>query len=117
MFVPQMLNYELTGGVSFKKGCYPGQEVVARTQHLGKVKRRMYRASVPVSAIQPGTALYAPETGAQSCGNIVFASAAETGNAECLAVVQTTCRETGEVHLGAPDGPKLDFLPLPYTVE
>ncbi|MCV4593863.1 tRNA-modifying protein YgfZ, partial [Escherichia coli] len=44
-FVPQMVNFELTGGVSFKKGCYPGQEIVARTQYLGKLKRRMYRAS------------------------------------------------------------------------
>jgi folate-binding protein YgfZ len=49
-FVPQMANMDLIGAVSFKKGCYPGQEIVARTQYLGKVKRRLFKASLAVSA-------------------------------------------------------------------
>jgi folate-binding protein YgfZ len=49
-FVPQMANMELIGAVSFKKGCYPGQEIVARTQYLGKLKRRLFKASLAVSA-------------------------------------------------------------------
>lgn len=113
MFIPQMINYEAVGGVSFKKGCYPGQEIVARTQYLGKIKRRMYRAAVPAAAA-PGMDLYAPETGEQSCGNVVTASATD-GGSECLVVLQASTHETGEVHLGSPSGPLLKFLPLPYA--
>jgi folate-binding protein YgfZ len=116
-FVPQMVNLETptVGGVSFTKGCYPGQEIVARTQYLGKVKRRMFRARVEGQPA-PGTHVYAPETGDQHCGAIVTVAPAPGGGNECLVVAQLSCVETGELHVGSPDGPRLDFLPLPYEV-
>ena len=116
-FVPQMANFELpgVGGVSFTKGCYPGQEVVARTQYLGKIKRRMYRVHAGDPAA-PGTHVYAPDTGDQHCGHIALAAPAPGGGYDCLAVVQESCADAGTVHVGAPAGPRLDFLALPYTV-
>ena len=88
-FVAQMLNYELIGGVSFHKGCYPGQEIVARTQYLGKLKKRMYRVQIagdtpPVA----GTDLFTPEFGEQSAGKIVNAAPSPGGGFEALAVMQ-----------------------------
>jgi hypothetical protein len=116
-FVPQMTNLEApaVGGVSFTKGCYPGQEIVARAQYLGKVKRRMYRAKL-AAAEMPGTHIYAPETGDQHCGGIVSAAPSPGGGYECLVVVQESCVDAGDVHVGSPTGPRLDFLPLPYSV-
>ncbi len=117
-FVPQMVNFELIGGVSFNKGCYPGQEIVARTQYLGKIKRRMYRARIEGTGTLPlsGAPLFAPETGEQACGAIVLAAPSPLGGYEALAVVQSTCRDAGEVHLDNPVGPRLIFLPLPYEL-
>jgi folate-binding protein YgfZ len=102
-FVPQMLNMELAavGGVSFSKGCYPGQEIVARTQYLGKVKRRTFRARL-AGAATPGTHVYAPETGDQHCGAIVRLAPSPAGGFECLVCVQIGAVEAGEVHVGAP---------------
>ncbi|MBI4986278.1 MAG: folate-binding protein YgfZ [Rhodocyclales bacterium] len=116
-FVPQMANFEVpaVGGVSFTKGCYPGQEIVARAQYLGKVKRRMYRARLE-APVAPGTHVYAPETGDQHCGGVVSVAPAPEGRHECLVVVQSSCAEAGDVRLGAPGGPRLDLLSLPYTV-
>ena len=116
-FVPQMINYELIGGVSFNKGCYPGQEIVARTHYLGKLKKRMYRvhgdtADLPAA----GADLYAPEFGEQSAGKVVMAAPAPETGWDALVVLQTTTAEAGVVHLGAPDGPQLGFLPLPYAL-
>ncbi len=115
-FVPQMVNFELIGGVNFKKGCYPGQEIVARTQYLGKIKRRMYRARIENGAPAAGADLFAPETAEQSCGQIVNVAPAPQGGHEVLAVIQSGCAEAGEIHLGAPNGPRLVLQPLPYTV-
>lgn len=112
-FIPQMVNFEAVGGVSFKKGCYPGQEIVARTQYLGKIKRRMYRVAVD-ALTTAGADLYAPETGEQSCGNVVLAAQTGTNRSEALVVLQASTVEAGLVHLGSPTGPKLEFLPLPY---
>ena len=116
-FVPQMLNMELpaVAGVSFSKGCYPGQEIVARTQDLGKVKRRTYRAQLG-SAVAAGTHVYAPETGEQHCGAIVSVAPSPAGGFECLVCVQIGAVEAGEVHVGAPTGQRLEFLPLPYEI-
>jgi folate-binding protein YgfZ len=117
-FVPQMVNYEVAavGGVSFQKGCYPGQEIVARTQYLGKVKRRMYRAKLAESAA-PGTDVFTPEAGDQHCGAIVLSTPAPEGGHECLLVVQSSGAEAGQVHVGAPGGQRATLLSLPYTVE
>ena len=116
-FVPQMLNRELpaVAGVSFSKGCYPGQEIVARTQYLGKIKRRTYRAGLS-GAVAAGAPVYAPETGDQQCGAVVSAAPSPAGGFECLVCVQSTAADAGEVHVGAPDGERLAFLPLPYPL-
>jgi folate-binding protein YgfZ len=116
-FVAQMLNYEVIGGVNFHKGCYPGQEIVARTQYLGKLKKRMYRVALPAaSAAVAGADLYSASFGEQSAGKLVNVAAAGDGSVEALAVMQTSCAETGEVRLGTPDGPLLRFLELPYAL-
>ncbi len=117
-FVPQMLNMELpaVAGVSFSKGCYPGQEIVARTQYLGKVKRRTFRARL-AAAVAPGTHVYAPETGEQHCGTVVSVAPSPAGGFECLVCVQIGAVEAGEVHVGALAGERLEFLPLPYTLQ
>ncbi len=77
-FVPQMANLELIGGVNFKKGCYPGQEIVARMQYLGKLKRRMYLAHV-ANNVQAGDELFSAEMEGQSCGMVVNAAPAPGG--------------------------------------
>jgi len=116
-FVAQMLNYELIGGVSFNKGCYPGQEIVARTQYLGKLKKRMYRVRMADEGKPiPGQDLYSPDLGEQSAGKLVNVVPAAESGFEALAVLQMSSAEGGEVHLGAPDGPRLEFLPLPYAL-
>ncbi len=116
-FVPQMLNMELpaVAGVSFSKGCYPGQEIVARTQYLGKVKRRTYRARL-AKAVLAGAHVFAPETGEQHCGAVVSVAPSPAGGFECLVCVQIGAVEAGEVHVGALDGERLEFLTLPYEI-
>jgi hypothetical protein len=117
-FVPQMANLQLVEGVSFTKGCYTGQEVVARMQYLGKLKRRMYLARIAAADVPPpGTDLYAPgsESG-QGTGKVVDARRAPAGDIEALVVVETGSAETGDVRLGGPDGPPLTFSPLPYPL-
>jgi len=113
--VPQMANLELIGGVSFDKGCYTGQEIVARSQYLGKLKRRMFPANVAAPA-RAGDALYSDDLGAQASGTVVNAEASPEGGYDLLAVVRADSRERSKVHLNAPDGPVLRFLPPPYAV-
>lgn len=116
-FVPQMGNLDLIGGVSFNKGCYPGQEIVARMHYLGRLKQRMYLARVNATeTVQPGDKLFSPATGEQAAGMIVNAAHDETGGQLALAVMQSDSRAGGEVHLKAPDGPRLSFLDLPYII-
>src|SRR5690606_23122972 len=116
-FVAQMLNYELIGGVDFHKGCYPGQEIVARTQYLGKPKKRTYRLALPAgSTAAPGTDVYAPDFGDQSAGKLVNVAPTADGGAEALAVIQSSSAEAGEIRVGAPDGPRASLLDLPYAL-
>ena len=116
-FVPQMVNLELIGGVSFQKGCYPGQEIVARTEHLGKLKRRLHLANVRADAMPaPGEELFSEGLGAQSAGTVVNAAPAPAGGFDVLAVVQTASAATAKVHLGSPSRDELHFRPLPYPV-
>jgi len=115
-FVPQMANLELIGGVNFRKGCYPGQEIVARTQYLGKPKRRLFLAHVDAAASPaPGDTLVA-DGGDQSAGTVVNAAPAPQGGFDLLAVVQTASADAATVRLGSPGGPALRFRPLPYAV-
>jgi len=118
-FVAQMVNFELLGGVNFKKGCYPGQEIVARMQYLGKLKRRMYLANVDGANIAPqaGDELYSVDMEGQSCGMIVNAAPAPNGGYDVLAVVQISSQESQGVHWKSLQGAALKFIPLPYALE
>lgn len=118
-FVPQMTNLHLVNGVSFTKGCYAGQEVVARMQYLGKLKRRMFRVRIDDSSCpDPGTELFSPDSASgQGAGRIVTAAPSPDGGCEALAVVETSIAESGKVHIGSNDGPGLTFLDLPYGFE
>jgi len=113
LFVPQMVDFERLGAVDFKKGCYPGQEIVARTQYRGVLKRRMVRARVAAGAA-PGGELYADDLPGQASGTVVNAAPAPEGGSELLAVVQVSSLENAAgIRLGAADGPRLELLPLP----
>lgn len=116
-FVPQMANLDLTGAVNFKKGCYPGQEIVARMQYLGKTKRRMYLAHVDAdTAPQPGNELFSMEMEGQACGIVANVEAAPDGGFDILAVVQIASHDAFPVHFGALTGARLQFQPLPYPL-
>ena len=115
-FVPQMTNMHAINGVSFKKGCYPGQEVVARMQYLGKLKRRMFRGHVSTDAQpQPGDNLFNPEA-TDSIGKIVQSQPAPGGGFDLLAVLQIANTEKGSVHLVDANGPQVELIDLPYEV-
>ena len=115
-FIPQMLNFDITGHVNFNKGCYTGQEVVARMHYRGKPKRRMYLASSP-SGHTPvaGDALFT-DGSEQSVGTVV--NSARSNDDRLLALVVATVGgiENG-LHVGAPDGPSLEVGELPYPLE
>jgi len=114
-FVPQMVNLEVIGGVSFQKGCYPGQEIVARSQYLGKLKRRMFLAHVDAEAA-PGDNLYSADMDGQATGTVVNAAPAPTGGFDLLAVAQVESANTQTLHLKAADGAALTLKPLPYAL-
>lgn len=114
-FVPQMLNLELLGGVSFKKGCYPGQEIVARTQYLGKVKRRLYRANVRGASVNEGAAIITAATGDQVIGRVVLSAKMADGSVACLLVLQHTAWEGQPVLQDNPQA-VIEKLPLPYNL-
>ncbi len=115
-FVPQMTNMQLVDGVSFTKGCYVGQEVVARMQYLGKLKRRMYLAHVTSDTPpQPGDDLFAQASSSgQGTGKVVDARPAN-GGYDLLAVIETASVESDEVCLGE-KGPRLQLQNLPYSL-
>ncbi len=116
-FVPQMLNMEIIGAVSFNKGCYPGQEVIARTQHLGMLKRRMYLANIrSENSPQPGDVLFSGNVKSQTSGMIVNGAASPEGGYDVLAVIQIATARTEDAHWKSPGGPILKLLPLPYSV-
>lgn len=117
-FVPQMVNFDVLGGVNFRKGCYPGQEVVARSQYRGTIKRRTSLANVAgeLDSVAPGAELYHSEDPGQPCGMVVNAASAPDGGVDMLVEVKLAALESGTVHLGAAQGPALTFLALPYTL-
>jgi folate-binding protein YgfZ len=114
-FIPQMLNLDALGAVSFHKGCYSGQEIVARTQYLGRLKERLALAHADI-APAPGTRLYAPAFGDQPCGTVVSSTAAPGDGADLLMVAQIAAIAGGDLRAGAPGGEALTLLPLPYAV-
>ncbi|WP_025855396.1 folate-binding protein YgfZ [Pseudomonas sp. CHM02] len=116
LFIPQMLNLQAVGGVSFKKGCYTGQEIVARMQYLGKLKRRLYRLSLDAPEMpEPGTPLFSPSHNS-AIGEVVMAAKADQ-TVELLAVLQAEAADSGDVRLGTLEGPGLQLLDLPYTLD
>lgn len=115
-FVPQMLNLELIGGVNFKKGCYPGQEIVARMQYLGKLKRRMLLASISAPAVSPGMDVFSDTDPDQPCGMIVNAERTAGDNFDCLVEVKIATATDATLHLGAANGAPLQFRALPYAL-
>jgi folate-binding protein YgfZ len=115
-FVPQMINFELIKGVDFKKGCYPGQEIVARSQYLGKLKRRMALATLEAAAARAGDEVYSSDDPTQPSGMIVNAAPNGLGGADALVEIKLAALEH-EVRHGAPGGTRLHFQPLPYSVD
>ncbi len=113
VFLPQMLNYQRVGAVSFTKGCYTGQEIVARMEYRGKLKRRMYRASLSGVAPAPGADLFQGD-GSQSIGNVVSAVATDTG-CTLLAVLTEDAVAAGDIQL-AESVSTLKIETLPYAV-
>ena len=115
-FVPQMTNLEAIGGISFQKGCYPGQEIVSRTQFLGKIKRRMYLANICTKEfISAGDELYS--TKKQVCGMVVNATPSPEGGYDVLAVIQTDSVKNENIYWKETKGPTLKILPLPYVLK
>jgi len=117
-FVPQMLNYDLLGGIDFRKGCFPGQEVVARSQYRGSVKRRsvLFEIAGPASA---GEEVFHSEDPAQPAGQIVNAAAQPAGlpsGSVALVEIKTATLAGGSLHLGSPSGPTLHRIAMPYEV-
>lgn len=110
-FVAQMLNLDLLGGISFTKGCYTGQEIIARAHYRGVIKRRMFRFAASCMPPAPGTRIV---TGDQHAGDVVDAVATATG-CELLAVISLSQRREA-LFLDTPDRPALTMLDLPYEV-
>lgn len=101
-FVPQMADFDRIGGVSFHKGCYPGQEIVARTQYLGKVKRHLYRLHAD-TAMVPGLPIHSPDSPEHPVGMVANAAPAPTGGYVALAVIQENYLDSA-LTLGTPEG-------------
>jgi folate-binding protein YgfZ len=113
-FVPQMVNFELIGAVNFKKGCYPGQEIVARTHYLGKQKRRMVLAQIDHAAVQSGMEVFTRDDPSQPCGMVVNAQANATGGSDCLIEIKTAYLTEAVVQLST--GEICRWLPMPYPL-
>jgi hypothetical protein len=118
LFVPQMANLQLVNGVNFKKGCYPGQEIVARMQYLGTLKRRMYLGRIDTDRQpSPGDSLFTRADSEQAIGRVVDAQPHPDGGQAVLAVLQIKVAEAGDMHLGSSDGPAMVLEDLPYAFE
>lgn len=115
-FVPQMINFELVGGVNFKKGCYPGQEIVARSQYLGKLKRRTTLVTIPDATAAAGTELFSLDDPAQPCGMVVNAAPNGAGGVDALVEIKLAALDQA-VHLGSTAGTRVEFLPMPYVLD
>ena len=114
-FVPQMLNYESVGGVNFKKGCYPGQEVVARSQFRGTLKRRAYLVHCS-AAMAPGDEVFGPADDTQSCGTVAQSAASPDGGFDAIVSMQVAAAQAGGLKIGTPDGAAIELLALPYAL-
>jgi hypothetical protein len=114
-FVPQMLNYESVGGVNFKKGCYPGQEVVARSQFRGTLKRRAYLAHSP-EPLQAGQEIFHETDPSQPCGLVAQAAPAPGGGWDAIVSMQVALAQQGALAAGSPQGAAVRVQPPPYPL-
>ena len=114
-FVAQTANWDLLSGIDFQKGCYTGQEIIARTQYLGRLKERTFLFHAESPNIAAGERLFNDAFGDQPCGTVVNAAAAPGGGDDLLAVLQIAAADRGDTRLGSPAGPVLAPLPLPYA--
>jgi len=114
-FVPQMVNLELVGGVNFQKGCYPGQEIVARSQYRGTVKRRAV-AFDSAADLAPGQEVFHAADPAQPAGLVALAARKPGGGGSALVEIKLSALDGGALHLGAADGPLLRRATLPYAL-
>ena len=114
-FVPQMLNYESVGGVNFKKGCYPGQEVVARSQFRGTLKRRSFIVHSEAS-LQPGQEIFNSSDAEQPVGLVVQSARTPAGGCDAIVSLQLSSLGAGTLHTASNSGTPLTVLPLPYAL-
>ena len=115
-FVPQMVNFDLVGGVNFRKGCYPGQEIVARSQYLGKLKRRTLLASTQAALVTAGMEIFSATDPGQPCGLVVNAEKNPEGRWDLLVEIKLDAAQM-PVHLGAANGDLLQFSEMPYAIK
>ena len=122
-FVPQMINFESVLGVDFKKGCYPGQEIVARSQYRGVIKRRLSLAHVPRdelsgASFSPGVEIFHSNDASQPAGMVVLSaqSVFDPSHIDLQIECKLEALEHGELRLGSVDGPVLKMDPLPYPL-
>jgi hypothetical protein len=116
LFVAQTANWDLLAGIDFRKGCYTGQEIIARTQYLGRLKERAFVFHADSPKVSAGERLFSAAFGEQPCGTVVNAAAAPGGGCDLLAVLQLAAADRADARLGAPTGPTLAPLSLPYAI-
>ncbi len=118
-FVPHMTNMQLINGVNFQKGCYSGQEVVARMQYLGKLKRQMFHVTIETAEdVKAGDKLYCEgSTSGQGTGQIVNAQLNTNGTVSALAVIDIKDANTGKLQLHDENGPAITLQTLPYALK
>ena len=132
LLIPQTLSLDLIEGVSFTKGCYPGQEIVARSHYRGTVKRRMHLGTIeqsPGLSLKAGADIFDAQGSEQACGRVINIaqpvglasddtnSASSAGNAYVLFETTFDALEHNALHLGARDGAPITLLSLPYTTK
>ena len=114
-FVPQMINFELVGGVNFRKGCYPGQEIVARSQYLGKLKRRALLATTDDANASAGMDVFSEAAPGQPCGMVANAELGPDGRIACLVELKMELADS-VIRLGSASGPAMQLASLPYEL-
>lgn len=116
-FIPQMVNLELIGGVNFQKGCYPGQEIVARTHYLGKPNRRMYRINIKTdTSPNPGDNIFSEKDGDQPVGKIVTAAKNDIEDITALAVLRVEKEDSRDLHMQGVETHNISIEQLPYSI-
>ena len=116
-WIPQMLNLQVINGVSFTKGCFPGQEIVARLKYLGKNKRRLYRLLLDTKQLPDTGTLIVAEGEATEAGKVLNAALNPDGHVEVLAVLKIAMAESKTLYLAELGGVAVTVLELPYVID